>query len=193
MGFGYNPRMEERELVKKILAGDESAFQHLYDTHKKRLEYTAIHFLGAGHASIADVLQETFLSALPKLKDFRFESSLYTWLNRFTVNFCFQALNKGKKTLLSETEDLEAYSKPLPPEASPELKQALNEAIEALSQEHREVIRLKDLEGRPYLEIAAQLKLAPGTVMSRLARARNELKKSLEGKRALFESLWSAR
>ena len=181
--------MEERELVKKILDGDESAFQHFYDTHKKRLEHTAIHFLGAGNASIADVLQETFIAALPKLKEFRFESTLYTWLNRFTVNFCFQALNKGKKTLLSETEDMEAFARPQAADASPELKQALHDEIAALSPEHREVIQMKDIEGRPYDEIASQLKLAPGTVMSRLSRARKELGKRLQGKKALFESL----
>jgi RNA polymerase sigma-70 factor (ECF subfamily) len=185
--------MDERELVAKIISGDEAAFQLFYDTHKKRLEYTAIHFLGAGHPSIADVLQETFIAVLPKLKDFRFESSLYTWLNRFTVNFCFQALNKGKKTLLAETEELEGWSKPRVSEASPELQRALNDEILALSEDHRDVIIRKDIEGRSYQDIAAELKLAPGTVMSRLARARAELRKRLEGKKAVFESLWRAR
>jgi RNA polymerase sigma-70 factor (ECF subfamily) len=185
--------MNERDLVAKIIAGDEAAFQVFYETHKKRLEYTAIHFLGAGHPSIPDVLQETFMAVLPKLKDFRFESSLYTWLNRFTVNFCFQALNKGKKTLLAETEDLELWSRPLKGEGSPELKRALNDEILALSEEHRDVIIRKDIEGRSYADIAAELKLAQGTVMSRLSRARKELKKRLEGKKAVFESLWRAR
>ena len=185
--------MDERELVAKILAGDEAAFQVFYDTHKKRLEYTAVHFLGAGHPSIPDVLQETFIAVLPKLKDFRFESSLYTYLNRFTVNFCFQALNKGKKILLAETEELEAWSKPQQPGLPAELKQILYDQINALSTEHREVIVRKDIQGRSYLEIATELKLAPGTVMSRLSRARKELRKQLEGKKALLESLWSAK
>lgn len=191
--MGYNPPMDERELVAKIISGDEAAFQVFYDTHKKRLEYTAMHFLGAGHPSIPDVLQETFMAVLPKLKDFRFESSLYTYLNRFTVNFCFQALNKGKKTLLAETEELEAWAKPSDPSASNDLKQALNDEILALSPEHRDVIIRKDIEGRSYDEIAKELRLAPGTVMSRLSRARKELKKRLEGKKAVFESLWRAR
>src|SRR5438445_9695295 len=155
--------MDERELVEKIISGDEASFQLFYDTHKKRLEYTAIHFLGAGHPSIPDVLQETFIAVLPKLKDFRFESSLYTWLNRFTVNYCFQALNKGKKTLLAETEELEAWAKPQDSGHSADLKRALNDEILALSQEHRDVIIRKDIEGRSYLDIAAELKLAPGT------------------------------
>jgi RNA polymerase sigma-70 factor (ECF subfamily) len=185
--------MDERELVAKIIGGDEAAFQLFYDTHKKRLEHTAIHFLGAGHPSIPDVLQETFIAVLPKLKEFRFESSLYTWINRFAVNFCFQALNKGKKTLLAETEDLEAWAKPMKSEASPELQKALNDEILALSAEQRDVIIRKDIEGRSYLDIAAELHLAPGTVMSRLSRARKELKKRLEGKKAIFESLWRAR
>jgi RNA polymerase sigma-70 factor (ECF subfamily) len=184
--------MDERELVGKIISGDEAAFQLFYDTHKKRLEYTAIHFLGSGHPAIPDVLQETFIAVLPKLKEFRFESSLYTWLNRFTVNFCFQALNKGKKTLLTETKDMEGWSKPLRSEASPELRKALNDEILALSEEHRDVIIRRDIEGRSYQEIADEFKLAPGTVMSRLSRARAELRKRLAGKKALFESLWRA-
>ena len=185
--------MDERELVKKIIDGDEAAFELFYNTHKKRLEHTAIHFLGAGHASIPDVLQETFIAVIPKLKDFRFESSLYTWLNRFTVNFCFQALNKGKKTLLAETEELEAWAKPQAGDQSNDLKTALNTEILALSPEHRDVIIRKDIEGRSYLDIAEELKLAPGTVMSRLSRARKELKKRLATKKAVFESLWRAR
>jgi RNA polymerase sigma factor (sigma-70 family) len=185
--------MNERELVAKIISGDEAAFQLFYDTHKKRLEHTAIHFLGAGNPSIPDVLQETFIAVLPKLKDFRFESSLYTWLNHFTVNFCFQALNKGKKTLLAETEELEGWARPRKSEASPELQRALHDEILALSEDHRDVIIRKDIEGRSYMDIAEELKLAPGTVMSRLARARAELRKRLEGKKAVFESLWRAR
>lgn len=181
--------MDEHELVAKIIAGDEAAFQIFYDSHKRRLEHTAIHFLGAGNPSIADVLQETFIAVLPKLKEFRFESSLYTWLNRFTINFCFQALNKGKKTLLSETKDIEAWAKPPYSEASPELKSALNDEILALTEEHRDVIVRKDIEGRTYSDIAQELHLAPGTVMSRLSRARKELKKRLEAKKAVFESL----
>jgi RNA polymerase sigma-70 factor (ECF subfamily) len=179
----------ERELVAKIMAGDEAAFQQFYDSHKKRLERTAIHFLGGGNPSIPDVIQETFAACLPKLKDFRFESSLYTWLNRFTVNFCFQALNKGKKTLLSETEELEAWSRPKP-DLPEEIKLILRDAVQELDEGHRVVIEMKDFEGQSYLEIAAALKIAPGTVMSRLSRARKELRRLLEGKKAVLESLW---
>jgi RNA polymerase sigma-70 factor (ECF subfamily) len=182
--------MDERQLVKKIIAGDDAAFQIFYESHKKRLERTAIHFLGAGHPAIPDVLQETFITCIPKLAQFRFESSLYTWLNHFTVNFCYQALNKGKKTLLAETEELEAWAKPKPG-LPQEIRQLLYEAINELSQEHREVIKLKDLDGKTHMDIAEILKLAPGTVMSRLSRARKELRKLLEPKKAVLESLWS--
>ena len=184
--------MDEKELVKLILEGDEKAFQHFYDAHKKRLEHTAIHFLGAGNPAIADVIQETFLASFPKLKDFEFKSSLYTWLNRFTVNFCFQALNKGKKTELWETEQLEAVAQRGNSHlGSDSWKTLLHQEIAQLSPEHREVIQMKDMEGYTYTEIAEKLQLAPGTVMSRLSRARQELKKALSTKKEVIDSMWN--
>jgi RNA polymerase sigma-70 factor, ECF subfamily len=182
--------MTEQEIVQKIIAGDELAFQEFYESHKKRLEHTAIHFLGRDNPFLQDVIQDTFLAALPKLKEFRFECALYTWLNRFTVNFCFQVLNKGKKAVLAETEQLEQWAKPRQVEASAQWERVLKEEIGNLSPEHRDVINKKDLEGYSYMEIAQQLKVAPGTVMSRLSRARQELRLKLEKRKEIFETVW---
>ena len=182
--------MDERLLVNRVLEGDEAAFDELYQSHKRRLERTAIHFLGASHPSLDDVLQETFMAALPKLAEFRFESTLYTWLNRFVVNFCFQAMKKGKKQLPTETEDMEAQMAPLAKVEDPDLSRILNEELAKLSDEHREAIQLRDIEGHSYLEIAKTLKLAPGTVMSRLARARSDLRERLSARDIVLKSLW---
>jgi RNA polymerase sigma-70 factor (ECF subfamily) len=181
---------EERLLVRRILAGDEQAFNQLYESHKKRLERTAIHFLGAGHPQIEDVLQNTFLHSLPKLREFRFESSLFTWLNHFTVNFCYQALKKGNKTTLPGTEVLQDLAEDRKARAPEAWQKAVHEEIEALSPEHRQMIQKRDIEGASYRDMARELKLAPGTVMSRLARARAELRKRLKKKRALFHIFW---
>jgi RNA polymerase sigma-70 factor (ECF subfamily) len=180
----------ERRLVKKILKGDEEAFLVLYNNHKHRLARTAAHFLGYTDPSIEDVVQDTFATAYPKLKEFRFESSLYTWLNRFTVNFCFQTINKRKKTVLSETEKLEGYAARITPNAPDLLKKALLQDIETLDEDHREVVRLKDLEGHTYLQIADELGLAPGTVMSRLSRARAKLKERIGERKEVYDDFF---
>lgn len=182
---------DEKVLVKRILDGDESAFLEIYGAYKHRLARTAAHFLGSLDSGVEDVVQETFAMALPKLKDFRFESSLYTWLNRFTVNFCFQTINKRKKTLASQTKDIEAFVVKATKPGAPKLyRGALYQDIEALSPQHEEVIRWKDIEGMSYLEIADRLKIAPGTVMSRLSRARKELKKRLKARKKIYEAFW---
>jgi RNA polymerase sigma-70 factor, ECF subfamily len=182
--------LTEQELIQKILSGDEAAFQELYESHKRRLEQTAIHFLGRENPFLQDVVQDTFLAALPQLKDFRFECTLYTWLNRFTVNFCFQVLNKGKKSVLAETEQLEQWARPRQAQPNAQWEGVLKDEIANLTPEHREVIQKKDIEGYSYADIAHQLKVAPGTVMSRLSRARKELRLRLEKKKDLFNAVW---
>lgn len=182
--------MDERKLVEQILKGDEEAFRQMYEAHKRRLEQTAIHFLGSQSEDLADVIQQTFTACLPRLKDFRFECSLYTWLNHFTVNFCFQVLNKRKKSVLAETEQLDAWSRPVGSKTDEPLKQALLDEIAKLDPGSQQIIHMKDIEGRTYLEISRILKLAPGTVMSRHFRARQELRRQLEPKKELFKAFW---
>lgn len=185
-------RVGERALVAAILAGDERAFEQLYKDVKPRLLRAAGHFLGHQESSAEDAVHDALAAALPHLKDFRFESSLYTWLNRFVVNFCYHQLKKRKKTVLAETIQLEGWSKPLNPSAPEGLKRAIAGELEELSPEHAEVIRLRDLEGRSYEETAQVLGIAVGTVMSRLARARAALKIRLEKRKAMYAAFWKA-
>ena len=185
-------RVGERALVAAILAGDERAFEQLYKEVKPRLLRAAGHFLGHQESSAEDAVHDALAAALPHLKDFRFESSLYTWLNRFVVNFCFHQLKKRKKTVLAETIQLEGWSKPLNPGAPEGLKRAIAGELEELSPEHAEIIRLRDLEGRSYEETAEVLGIAVGTVMSRLARARAALKIRLEKRKAMYAAFWKA-
>jgi RNA polymerase sigma-70 factor (ECF subfamily) len=185
-------RVGERALVAAILAGDEAAFEQLYRDLKPKLLRAAGHFLGHQDSGAEDAVHDALAAALPHLKDFRFESSLNTWLNRFVVNFCFHQLNKRKKTVLAETIQLEAWSKPLASDAPQELKRAIEDDLGHLTPEHAQVIRLRDLEGRSYEETAQVLGLAVGTVMSRLARARAALKIRLEKRKAMYAAFWKA-
>ena len=107
------------------------------------------------------------------------------------MNFCWQALKKGKKSEPVETETLEDLGarralKGQP--GGPGLD--LAEEIAKLSPEFRQVLVKRELESKSYQEIARELKLAPGTVMSRLARARQELSRRLKKKKALFGLFW---
>jgi RNA polymerase sigma-70 factor (ECF subfamily) len=185
-----NGREGERALVAAILAGDESAFERLYRDVKPRLLRAAGHFLGHQDAGAEDAVHDALAAALPHLAEFRFESSLYTWLNRYVVNFCYRQLNKRKKLVLAETIQLEGWSSPLSPAAPQSLKNAIAGELEQLSPEHAQVLRLRDLEGRSYEETAQELGLAVGTVMSRLARARAVLKKRLEKRKAMYAAFW---
>lgn len=183
---------DERQLVAKILAGDDAAFEELYQSVKPRLLKAAAHFLGYGDPSVEDVVQECFAKALPHLKEFRFEASLFTWFNRFVVNLCFQELNKRKKTVLAEPIELEGWSQPLSPKVPEVLRQALLKELEALPADQAEILRRRDLDGEAYLDIAQALGLAPGTVMSRLHRGRVALGARLRAHADVYKDFWKA-
>lgn len=183
---------DERQLVARILNGDDAAFDELYKGLKPRLLKAAAHFLGYGDPSVEDVVQECFAKALPHLKEFRFEASLFTWFNRFVVNLCFQELNKRKKTVLAEPIELEGWSQPLNPKVPEALRQAILAELQALPQDQAEVLRRRDLEGQAYLDIAQELGLAPGTVMSRLHRGRLALGEKIRARADVYKEFWKA-
>ena len=183
---------DERELVAKILAGDEAAFESLYKALKPRLLKASAHFLGHQDPSVEDVVQETFTRALPVLDQFRFEASLFTWFNRFTVNLCLQELKKRKKITLSGTIELEGKPQTVGSKIPAELRQAILEELGALGPEQAEVLRRRDLEGQAYTDIARELGLAPGTVMSRLHRGRQLLYERLRSRTELYKVFWKS-
>lgn len=181
---------DEKGLVARILAGEEAAFDSLYKDLRPRLLKAAAHFLGYGDASVEDVVQETFAKALPLLSEFRFEASLFTWFNRFTVNLCLQELGKRKKMVVAETIQLEGWSQPLNPKIPEAMRQAIRTELAALPPEQAEVLRRRDLEGQAYLDIAQELGLAPGTVMSRLHRGRQALAVRLKARAGVYKSFF---
>jgi len=165
----------ERELVKKILKGDQPAFQELYNTHKKPLIRACWYFLG-NDAEVEDMVQETFIKALKYLPKFRFECSLATWLNHIAVNLCRDLLEKKKKSLPFSMDFFAArpsidQKAPYPEEALKLLK----DEIQNLEGREKELITLRDLKGLSYEAIANRLKIPVGSVTSGLFRARQKL------------------
>jgi RNA polymerase sigma-70 factor (ECF subfamily) len=186
---------DEREWVKNILAGDVEAQTRFYKENARRLFHICIHFLGPEDEDAEDILQQTFLIALGKLKEFEFRSTLYTWLSNICANLCFERLRRKKKVLASLQEDLERLSlakAPSPGEErdAEEEKQArlalLGRIANTLSERCRRVLELRDKKGESYINISRALKIPMGTVMSQLARCRKAL-------RNLFESEWKGK
>lgn len=177
--------MDEKELIRRILEGDEEAKTTLYRTHQKRLMPIAVYFLGYQDSDLEDVVQETFLIGFQKLKDFRPEASLYTWLAHICVHRCYKRLEKRKRALQPLDLELDQVTASLSVDRfHSETREAEKEKLIALARKTlanlgekcREIIELRDFKGVSYAEIAKHLKVQMGTVMSRLARCREALK-----------------
>ena len=147
----------------------EAPFVVLYDRHAPAMYALARRLLGDRDRDAADVLQESWLRAIPKLGTFRYEASLRTWLCGFVVNCCRERF----RAVLFEPIDV---APSLPP-AEPDVD--LERALRALPDGYRAVIVLHDIEGYTHREIAGVLGIEEGTSKSQLSRARSVLRHRL--------------
>ncbi len=184
-------------LVAKAKRGDWSAFEQLFWRYQERI-YTFIwHFLQSKEAS-EDLTQETFIRAWESLSNLKSNDSFQAWLHQIARRLCLDKLRRtqwetpmstianhdGQEASDSEAEsELELGSENLPhPEQialENELKTAVRVAVNKLSQPLREVVVLHYLEGLPVDEVSKILDIPIGTVLSRLARARESLRSLL--------------
>ena len=179
------------ELVRQAQGGEMSAYDELVRRYQERI-YATIYHMTANHEDAHDLAQETFIKAYQALKSFKGDSSFFTWLYRIavnkTINFLKQRKNRNHMSL--NDLDLQAEHDPdlvaLISEKTPrrslnllELQEKLNSALQKLSEVHRLVVTLHDVQGLSHDEIGKIMDCNTGTVRSRLFYARQQLQAHL--------------
>ena len=181
--------MQDDNLIRRAAAQDAAAFEQLMLLHQKPV-YNICYRMAGNAEDALDLSQEVFLKLWRTLTQYQFDAAFSTWLYRLTQNVCIDFLRKQKRqpTVPLETEqDGETLELPLPDSAPgpeelalhDEKRRVLAEAMQALPEEQREILILRVVNDLPYERIAEILDLQLGTVKSRLARARMQLKKIL--------------
>lgn len=184
-------------LVQRAKRGDQDAFGELVALYQKPIYNLVFRMIG-NRQDAEELTQTAFLNAWRGLPAFQEESSFFTWLYRLAKNAAIDFLRKetrrGAAGIPLSLDDEEHLFLHLPdPTPGPEvqaqnqeLRQALAKGIAALSQDHRQIFLLREVDGLSYQEIAQLLVLEPGTVKSRLARARLALRQILQEQGNLF-------
>ena len=186
--------MNERDLILALQRGDESAFAELIALHEKKVYNLCLRMLGNEHDA-EEAAQDAFLALWRGIGDFRGESALSTWLYRLASNACIDLMRKNRRTandVSIETEEGPweiADEAPSPHEALERKEQlrSVREGLDALPQEYRQVLILRELQQLSYQEISEVTALELGTVKSRISRARQLLKKYLTASGNFFE------
>lgn len=178
-------------LVERTVAGDQKAFELLVLKYQRRIE-RLIGRMVRDSDLVEDIAQETFIRAYRALGQFRGEAQFYTWLYRIAVNTAKKALVDLKRDpLVSETtlrgggdeedetssveNELTSAETPETVLAAKEVAAAVNSAMEALPDELRQAVTLREIDGLSYEEIAEVMNCPIGTVRSRIFRAREAI------------------
>ena len=176
----------EDELVRRAQSGDLDAFEALVRSHEKTVYNLALRMTNQPQDA-EDMAQEAFLKVWRALPDFRWECKFSVWLYRIVSNVCLDWLRRQSRrptvSLSAEDEDGEEAEREVPDERhSPErlleqklTREAVQRGLETLPEEQRQILLLREIRGLSYEEIGQALSLEPGTVKSRLFRARKKL------------------
>lgn len=186
--------VDETLLIQKSRAGDRKAFEGLLRLYQDRLFRLAHKVCAQAPAEAEDVLQDTMLAAFKKVKGFRGDSSLGTWLYRVASNLCWMRLRRKRREALeplpagpdAEARGAWASKDPLDDPATRarrnELRRAVGHALEGLPADQRAVVVLSDVREMKNRDIARTLGLSLPAVKSRLLRGRRWLRTHLEKK-----------
>ncbi|MCD2513510.1 RNA polymerase sigma factor RpoE [Comamonas endophytica] len=178
------------QLVERTNAGDQRAFELLVIKYQRRIERLIARMV-RDTDQVQDIAQETFIRAYRALHQFRGEAQFYTWLYRIAVNTAKKALLDMKRNPVvadsalrnqSDEHETSAAGQELTTDETPEtvlaaqeIAEAVNAAMQALPEELRQAVTLREIEGLSYEEIAAAMECPIGTVRSRIFRAREAI------------------
>ncbi len=184
-------QLEDEVLVSRAQRGEATAFEELVRRYQDRI-YSTIYNMTSNHEDAGDLAQETFIKAYRALNSFKGDSSFYTWIYRIAINKTLNFLKQRKNRVLMSLNDLDFNAEHDPDivalisEKTPrrdinlaELQEKLNAAMLKLSEIHRLVVTLHDIQGMPHEEIAQIMDCNVGTVRSRLFYARQQLQSYL--------------
>ena len=182
---------EVSALVDRARRQDLDAYNELVARYQRRI-YALVYHMTSNREDSEDLVQDVFVKAYRSLAYFKGDSSFYTWIYRIAVNRTINFLKKRKRTSAMSLDDvdqaierdpsyveLSARESPVRDMAITELQEKLNKALQTLSEKHRSVVVLHDIEGVPHDEIARMLGCSCGTVRSRLHYARAQLQNEL--------------
>jgi RNA polymerase sigma-70 factor (ECF subfamily) len=183
--------VEESALVHRARRGDLTAYDELVKRYQERI-YATIYHMTSNHEDANDLAQDSFIKAFQALKSFKGGSTFYTWLYRIAVNKTINFLKQRKNRTHMSLNDLDfnaehdpdlmaLISDNTPRRAAglTELQEKLNAALLKLSEPHRLVVVLHDVQGQSHDEIAKVMGCNIGTVRSRLFYARQQLQSYL--------------
>ena len=191
------PQTGDAWLVSRCLAGEPRAFDALVIKYQTRVQRLISRWVRDPH-TVEDLAQETFIKAYRALPEFRGEAQFYTWLYRIAVNTAkkhlivqgrkpqmvnVQSPDDGDETFSAEWDSIETSTDHNTPEsvlASQEIARAVEQALQALPEDQREAVTLREVEGMSYEDIANVMASPIGTVRSRIYRAREAISKAIQ-------------
>lgn len=183
----------DNDLVRRTREGDVTAFEELFARHQRRVYNICLQIL-SDEAEAADVTQDVFVRAYKSIKNLKSDAAFVVWLKTLTVNMCRDVLRKRVRTpgvqsldKMIETNDGDCLQREIEdwshnPERTMDKRETceiVQSAISSLSPDYREVVTLFYVDGAEVNDIAKTLNSPVGTIKSRLARARAELKRKL--------------
>ena len=185
----------DEELVQRFKKGDRQAFAQIVRRYQDRVYSQCLRWMGEPTVA-EEVAQDVFLALYRSLARFRGEAALSTWIYRVTINHCKNRRLYRRRRARDRHEPLEGQPRDDAPGRQlaangpesdvlthqSEASALLQQGLEAISDDHRQVIILRDIQDLDYSEIASILELPRGTVKSRLHRARSELARVLRNR-----------
>ena len=184
-----NRLSEEAALVQRIQAGDEAAFRELVERFQNKV-YSIIYGILRNHNDAEDIAQQVFTKIYFSIGSFDFRSSLLTWIYKITVNECYDYLGKRRVRKLVYESDLGDEESPGMERSEPDTAPLIDEQLERrdlvmkllgkVSEEDRNLLLLKEVEGHSVEELARMTGLNENTIKVKLFRARQKLLKAAE-------------